>query len=144
MLEKNIVEKLEKWGADPKSVLDGMQGDIAFYRSMLQDMAAEPELLNLETEILQGDAKKAFMKVHSLRGGAGSLGLTPLTQILSQLTEQLREEEDVPPAALQEESRVTAAKDAPGDDRKQIQELTNQFVQIRKEFLALADQICRE
>ena len=143
MTEKLFVEKLEKWGADPGSVLEGMQGDMDFYRSMLRDLASDQELLHLENEILQGDPEEAFMKVHSLRGGAGCLGLTPLTEILAQLTELLRGPEDTE-EEIPGQTGTVPEKEKPEDVQEKLKDLSDRFVRVRQEFLSLTDQLLRD
>jgi HPt (histidine-containing phosphotransfer) domain-containing protein len=76
----------------------------------------------LETVLKQKDYIKAFELCHSLKGVIGNLSLTPLYNLISELTEKLREHNKTSVISNTEESYM---------------ELYNQIITLQKKLLAL-------
>ena len=89
-----VLQRLIRWGGDPRSALYRLAGDRELYWKLLCRYSEEKEWEEVPRQLEQGDIVKAFRGTHTLKGVAANLGLLPLYDLLSFLTELLREQEE--------------------------------------------------
>lgn len=86
--------ELEKNGADVKNTLDRFMGRQEMYVKFLNKYVDSPECQGLIDSIDKGEYEEAFKFAHTLKGVAGNLGLTPIQDLASDITELLRGKEE--------------------------------------------------
>lgn len=88
------VEKLKELGCDTADALKRCMDDTEFYLSLFPDALDRKRFENLEKKIEDKDMKGAFEAAHALKGILSNLSVTPLIDILSEITENLRSGND--------------------------------------------------
>ncbi len=83
-------EKLRRYGADVDAGLSRCMNNEAFYLQVAEMILREASFERFEEAAASGDLKAAFEAAHALKGVAGNLSLTPLYEIVSEVTELLR------------------------------------------------------
>lgn len=86
-----VITKLADWGCDIECIKTRFLGDEDFYLSLLPLAVNEENVDNLVAAINRGDASAAFECAHALKGAMGNMGLTPLFNPASEITELLRD-----------------------------------------------------
>lgn len=86
----NELEELKKWGAHPSEAIARLLGDYTLYRQLIRDFCENNDVDLLHFRLEQKDYAAAFRVAHTMKGAAASLGLTPLTDALEKLAEDLR------------------------------------------------------
>ncbi len=104
---EQLLEKLKDWGIDLNGVRARFLNDDALYLDCLQEFSQDTCFEELDTAVQAQEYAAAFEHAHTLKGVAGNLGLIPLYDALSDLTECLRAQnygrlEDVYQQMLQE------------------------------------------
>lgn len=89
----DLMERLEKWGADPVEAIHRMLDDESLYRSLLEKFVKKKEWELFQSAIEERDYYKAFRLAHDIKGSAAVLSLTPIYDVIKVLVEQLREGE---------------------------------------------------
>lgn len=84
------IEKLESFGANTAEGLARCAGMEAFYIKLVNMSLNEGNYDKLKTAIQNNDLDGAFEAAHALKGVLGNLSLTPLYDIVSEMTELLR------------------------------------------------------
>ena len=84
------IEKLESFGANTAEGLERCAGMEAFYIKLVNMSLNEGNFDKLQTAIQNNDLDSAFEAAHALKGVLGNLSLTPLYDIVSEMTELLR------------------------------------------------------
>ena len=84
------IEELKKYGADTEEALKRCMGNEAFYFKLLKMALVDQNFARLDAALENNDVKEGFEAAHALKGVAGNLGLTPLFEASSELTELLR------------------------------------------------------
>ncbi len=87
---EQLLEKLMHWGIDLKGVRARFLNDDALYVDCLQEFSQDTAFEALESAVQDEGYAEAFEHAHTLKGVAGNLGLIPLYDALSDLTECLR------------------------------------------------------
>ncbi|MBQ9566207.1 MAG: Hpt domain-containing protein [Synergistaceae bacterium] len=89
------IEDLKAFGVNVDEGLGRCMNNEAFYLKLVK-MALEDDACfdRLAQAVSDGDKQAAFGAAHDLKGVLGNLSLTPLFSLVSQMTEQLRGEED--------------------------------------------------
>jgi len=88
------VDALREYGANTAEGLERCMNNEAFYLRFV-NMALEDKGFDaLKTAIEAGDKKASFEAAHALKGLLGNLSLTPIYDIVVELTERLRAGED--------------------------------------------------
>lgn len=88
------VDALREYGANTAEGLERCMNNEAFYLRFV-NMALEDKGFDaLKTAIEAGDKKASFEAAHALKGLLGNLSLTPIYDIVVELTELLRAGED--------------------------------------------------
>ncbi len=87
------IEKLNELGCDTSDGLKRCMDDKEFYLSLVPDALDKKRYEELEKKINEGDLKNAFEDAHALKGVLSNLAITPLFNVISEITELLRSEE---------------------------------------------------
>ncbi|MBQ9438038.1 MAG: Hpt domain-containing protein [Lachnospiraceae bacterium] len=87
-----LLEKLKAWGAEPEEALKRLLGDKEFYEKLLDTFAKELQQDELAAILGREDYPAAFVQAHRMKGSAADLGLIPLYEILSVVTDDLRDQ----------------------------------------------------
>lgn len=77
-------------GVNVDSALDRFMGLEAMYDKFLLKFLQDESYAKMTESIHSGDAEKAFMQAHAMKGVAGNLGMASLLEVLNPMTEQLR------------------------------------------------------
>ena len=86
----NVLEKLENIGCNIKEGLERCLNKEDFYLKLLKMAVSENKVYELKDSINNKDYDKAFSISHTLKGVYANLAITPLYNLLYNLTEELR------------------------------------------------------
>ncbi|NCD04743.1 MAG: Hpt domain-containing protein [Spirochaetia bacterium] len=100
------LNKLKNWGCDINGALDRFLNDKDLYYECLSMFVEDQNFAALKLHINDANQKKPFSYVHTLKGVAGNLGISPLFESLSELCEALRNNEYDPNSGLFERTVV--------------------------------------
>lgn len=89
------IEKLEKFGCDYKEGLNRCLNNESFYFKMIEKAMNQTSFNDLEKALKQKQLEEAFYIAHSLKGVFGNLSITPIYNLVVELTELLREKKDM-------------------------------------------------
>lgn len=90
-MKEEFKEKLEENGADVKNALRHFMGKEEMYEKyLIKFFLEEPNYAKLMDALENKNYEEAFRCVHTLKGVSINLGLMPLYQALSEMTEELR------------------------------------------------------
>jgi len=84
------VEKLRQFGANVDEGLQRCLNNEVFYLKLVSHFLEDKSFDKLKEEISNGNLEEAFKASHALKGVLGNLSLTPLYEIIYELTELLR------------------------------------------------------
>ena len=87
------VEELRSAGADVETGLSRCLGNEALYLKLAGMGLGDAKFEELGAVLNAGDLDKAFELCHALKGVIGNLSITPLYEVLSDMTEKLRSRE---------------------------------------------------
>ena len=87
------IEELRNAGADVETGLSRCVGKEDLYLKLVNMGLGDAKFEELGTALQANDLQKAFELCHALKGVIGNLALTPLFEVLSALTEKLRNKE---------------------------------------------------
>jgi len=94
------IEKLKNFGADTDEGLTRCYGNESLYLRLVNMMSADANFDMLESALNSGDLDKAFEAAHALKGVLGNLSLTPMYDIVCEITELLRARTETDYSAL--------------------------------------------
>ena len=94
------VDALRTFGANTEEGLGRCLNNETFYLRLVGMALDDANFAKLEDAAGRGDKNAAFEAAHALKGVLGNLGLTPLYEPASELTELLRSGEDADYPAL--------------------------------------------
>ena len=89
------IDSLRDFGANVEEGLERCMGMEDFYLEMIEMGLSDERFDNLGKELSAGQLDTAFETVHALKGVIGNLALTPLYETICEITEHLREKEDI-------------------------------------------------
>ena len=89
------LDNLKELGADTAAGLARCINDEGFYLKMVNMALQDASFDQLKDAIEAGDLDAAFEKAHSLKGVMGNVGLTPLFDLTSEITEELRARKEI-------------------------------------------------
>lgn len=89
------IDKLNEYGANTSEGLARCVNNQDLYFRLIKKAVEDNSFDSLKFAIEEKDYKKAFEISHSLKGVLGNLSLTPLYEIVYELTELLRNNNDV-------------------------------------------------
>ena len=85
------IDTLKAYGANVDEGVVRCMGNVDFYMKLVGKFRDNTKLAELQQQIEQGDLDAAFETAHALKGSCANLALTPLTQLVSEMTELLRQ-----------------------------------------------------
>ena len=100
-MEKKL-EKLKNWGCDVSGALERFLNDQKLYCECLNMFIEDDNFVSLRLHINNTNQEIPFGYVHTLKGVAGNLGLTPLYHSLCELCDALRTNSYSPNSGLYE------------------------------------------
>ena len=100
------VDALKQFGADTADGLGRCMNNEAFYLKLVARVPGDSNFNLLSQSIARGDKKAAFEAAHALKGIMANLGITPLYEPISGLTELLRAGLDADPVLLDKVIRL--------------------------------------
>ncbi len=103
MTDQRLLGNLHSWGADPDKAIMRLSGDEEFYLGLVCKFASGLDYAIIDELLNKGDLDEAFMRVHRMKGSTADLCLTPLNEVLMELTEELRPKDHMPDGKLVEE-----------------------------------------
>ena len=84
------VEKLNEFGADTNDALERFMNNEQFYIMMVEKALKDDSLERLDSALKDGNLDEGFEIAHSLKGVLLNLSLTPLYEVVVEITELLR------------------------------------------------------
>ena len=84
------VDSLKKWGANTEEALQRCMNNEALYLKLISMFFDKNSYNELKEALANDDLDKAFQAAHALKGVLGNLSLTPLFNIIFEVTELLR------------------------------------------------------
>ena len=84
------VEKLSEFGANTNEALERCMNNEQFYIMLVEKALKDDSLERLDAALKNGNLDEGFEIAHSLKGVLGNLSLTPLYEIVVEITELLR------------------------------------------------------
>ena len=94
------IEELKNAGADVETGLSRCVGKEDLYLKLVNMGLNDKKFEELGTALESNDLTQAFELCHALKGAIGNLALTPLYEVLSQMTEKLRNKESADYSAM--------------------------------------------
>ena len=88
------IEKLKQFGANADEGLQRCLNNEAFYFKMISRFLGDKTFDKLKANIEEGNLEEAFKAAHALKGVLGNLSLTPLYDVIFEMTELLRNQTD--------------------------------------------------
>lgn len=103
-MDEVFKKKLEESGADVDITLKRFMGNEAIYMKFILKFLEDKNYNIIMDSLEKKDYAGAFSGAHSLKGVSGNLGLTPVYELSSQITELLRDksEQEVDTEKLEE------------------------------------------
>ena len=89
------IDKLKELGADTENGIIRCANDEGFYLKMVNMSLQDANFDKLGESIEKGDLDAAFECAHALKGVMGNVGLTNLYEPIAEMTEELRERNDI-------------------------------------------------
>ena len=84
------IDELKALGADTETGLSRCVGNEALYLKLVGMGLGDAKFEELGAVLNAGDLDKSFELCHALKGVIGNLAITPLYEVLSDMTEKLR------------------------------------------------------
>lgn len=89
------IENLKKYGANVDEALQRCVGNEALYLKLVDCFLSQNAFPDLKDALAKGDLEAAFHVAHSLKGVVGNLSLTPLYDVIYNMTELLRNRQKI-------------------------------------------------
>ena len=84
------IEKLNAFGADTNEGLARCYNNETLYLRLINMLPKEKNFDKLQTALQENDLDAAFEAAHALKGVTGNLSLTPMYNVVVEITEPLR------------------------------------------------------
>ena len=88
------IDALNRFGADTKDGMSRCLNNEAMYLRLVVKALENDNYDRIYSAVAAGDKKAAFEAAHAIKGMMGNLGLTPLYELSSEMTELLRAGKD--------------------------------------------------
>ena len=88
------IQKVRAWGANIDEAMPRCLNNETFYLRLVMKALENDNYDRLSSAVAAGDKKAAFEAAHAIKGMMGNLGLTPLYELSSEMTELLRAGKD--------------------------------------------------
>ena len=89
-MDENFKKQLEENGADVDTTLKRFMGNEKIYLKFIKKFLDDKNFEAIENGLAQNNYEAAFAGAHSLKGVAGNLGLNPVYEAASEMSELLR------------------------------------------------------
>lgn len=89
-MDANLKAQLEELGTDVDNTISRFMGKEDLYIKFLNKFQSDQSFENIEKAIADQNPEEAFKAAHTLKGVASNLGLNPIAQCASDITELLR------------------------------------------------------
>lgn len=89
-MDANFKAALEEMGMDVDNTVKRFMGNEALYLKFLNKFQADQSVAGIQQYITEQNAEETFKSAHTLKGVAANLGLDPIAQYASDITELLR------------------------------------------------------
>jgi HPt (histidine-containing phosphotransfer) domain-containing protein len=89
------IETLDNFGAKTSEGLKRCFGNEEFYLKLVKALPEEASFEELKVALAKNDLKSAFEHAHALKGVLANLSMTPLSRPMEEITEHLREMEEM-------------------------------------------------
>ena len=89
------IDKLNKFGVDTSDALARLMNNEELYLKLINKFILDDSFNKLKDAINFKNLKDAFYLSHALKGVVGNLSITPLYEIINELTEHLRNNENI-------------------------------------------------
>ncbi len=89
------IDDLRAYGADVDTAIKRCAGMENLYLTLVGKIPNMEEFDKLNEAINAGNLEEAFSYAHGLKGNVANLALTPLEKPISEITEHLRQHEDM-------------------------------------------------
>lgn len=89
-MDANFKTALEEMGMDVDNTVKRFMGNEALYLKFLNKFQMDQSVANIQQHITEQNAEETFKSAHTLKGVAANLGLDPIAQYASDITELLR------------------------------------------------------
>ncbi len=89
------IEALQDYGANTADGLSRCLNNEGFYLGLVRRFAFEDKAEKLAAAVSSGNLEEAFSLAHNLKGSSGNLGLTPLYEPISKMTDELRARNEI-------------------------------------------------
>ena len=84
------IDKLNEFGANTNEALARCMNNEQFYIMLVEKALGDDSLERLDAALKNGNLDEGFEIAHSLKGVLGNLSLTPLYDVIVEVTELLR------------------------------------------------------
>lgn len=89
-MDDNLKKQLEENGADVDTTLKRFMGNETIYLKFIKKFLDDKNFQAIKNGLEQNNYEAAFAGAHSLKGVAGNLGLNPVYEAASEMSELLR------------------------------------------------------
>ena len=89
------VENLKQYGANTEEALNRCMNNEMLYLRLVDRFLSQNTFPDLKSAVEKGDLEGAFHVAHSLKGVIGNLSLTPLYDVIYNMTELLRNRTEI-------------------------------------------------
>ncbi len=93
-MDEGFKQRLVENGADVENTVKRFMGNEAMYEKFLKKFVDNSNYTGLEENISSGNYGEAFKCAHTLKGVSANLGLDPIFEAASELTEEFRGKAD--------------------------------------------------
>lgn len=93
-MDEKFRRQMEENGADVATTLKRFMGNETIYLKFIIKFLDDKNYETIKDGLKQNDYEKAFTGAHSLKGVAGNLGLNPVYEAASEMSELLRNAKD--------------------------------------------------
>ena len=100
------VAELKALGADTEDGVKRCAGNEAFYLKLVPKALEEGKYTELANQIGEKNFEDAFETAHALKGVLANLSITPLYEVICEITELLRNRQDVDYSAVLEKMKA--------------------------------------
>lgn len=89
-MDANFKAALEGMGMDVDNTVKRFMGNETLYLKFLNKFQTDQSIASIQQNLADQNAEETFKSAHTLKGVAANLGLDPIAQYASEITELLR------------------------------------------------------
>lgn len=130
------IEELKEYGANTEEGLSRCMNMEAFYIRMVQSFVDTFSETDIQNAVLEGDLFRIFELVHSVKGVAANLSLTPIEQPTVVISDQLRkwskpEDREAIASGMSKEEIIAYQAKLLEEVKPQVNEMLRQFERLK-------------